>query len=62
MPAEPATPASVNALYTVRGVVDWLVTAPDAIPTILADRGARLANEFVAVPEGTSVSCRAHDV
>lgn len=59
---EPAHQLRLNALHTVRGVFDWLVTPLDAIPTILADRGARLANEFVAVHEGTSVGCRAYDV
>ena len=48
--------------HGTRGLFDWLVTPLDAIAAILADDGARLAERFVAVQDGTSARCDAYGV
>ena len=46
--------------HGTRGLFDWLVTPLDAVAAILADDGARLAERFVAVQNGTSARCDAY--
>ncbi len=48
--------------HGIRGLFDWLVTPLDAVAAILADDGARLAERFVAVQNGTSARCDAYGV